>query len=564
MGGLLATTLLTAIVAPITTDAVDRTDESRTGGAIIKGTMEEFKARYGRKEEQKEVSEVEKILGDNLLKKDSVTQDDLQDLQEDGYLLYDLRGTESYQEAHIPMSYSVDPRNLDIEGDKVVIIINEDTSRNVVLAVMSEYKPAAAEVLHFNKYDGELYNIQGKKVESGLQAQGESRGESISRRVEESNKPKPSEPGRTAPTGSRLDDKEDKPEDKKEVDGLVILGTAASSRSGEKHKTPDLAKALRGESRRQEQEDNKREWTSSDVPELTASTIIQNVGDVLVDTKDKVNTGIKQSLEVINREIESLREKSIELVGKLNDSDETVTEETVEGTQGIELGSGLTNEDTQVPESRAGSITPEETEYASLEDELVKLEGQMAEQGMANAHSQYGVYMGEGLFIGLGGSAFATVGKTQVHFDEESDTEGLEFGHLYHFKTNGMVALSYPSQISGVELVKVEDQVAIETSQSILRGIEELQKEIAIQVVNVGKMNQVEGEIKVSLDYLESTEDELDPYLILVVTGDSLADVERATEILQEKGSKAVIKITNFANEPNTGAGTENILGSRV
>lgn len=545
MGGLLATTLLTAIVAPITTDAVDRTDESRTGGAIIKGTMEEFKARYGRKEEQKEVSEVEKILGDNLLKKDSVTQDDLQDLQEDGYLLYDLRGTESYQEAHIPMSYSVDPRNLDIEGDKVVIIINEDTSRNVVLAVMSEYKPAAAEILHFNKYDGELYNIQGKKVESGLQAQGESRGESISRRVEESNKPKPSEPGRTAPTGSRLDDKEDKPEDKKEVDGLVILGTA-------------------GESRSQEQEDNKREWTSSDVPGLTSSTIIQNVGDVLVDTKDKVNKGIKQSLEVINREIESLREKSIELVGKLNDSDETVTEETVEGTQGIELGSGLNNEDTLVPESRAGSITPEETEYASLEDELVKLEGQMAEQGMANAHSQYGVYMGEGLFIGLGGSAFATVGKTQVHFDEESDTEGLEFGHLYHFKTNGMVALSYPSQISGVELVKVEDQVAIETSQSILRGIEELQKEIAIQVVNVGKMNQVEGEIKVSLDYLESTEDELDPYLILVVTGDSLADVERATEILQEKGSKAVIKITNFANEPNTGVGTDNILGARV
>ena len=161
--------------------------------------------------------------------------------------------------------------------------------------------------------------------------------------------------------------------------------------------------------------------------------------------------------------------------------------------------------------------------------------------------SQYAVYLGDGIFTGLGGSPVATLGHTRVNFSDY-DKEDFEEGALYHFTTNGVVQLSYPSQIVGQELEQVTGPVQIEVSNHILKSVNEFKKDIKLEVINVGQYNRVTGETKTTIADIYNMKKVNDPNTILVVTGTSRLAVEQASQLLAERGANVIVKVTNYVD----------------
>lgn len=159
---------------------------------------------------------------------------------------------------------------------------------------------------------------------------------------------------------------------------------------------------------------------------------------------------------------------------------------------------------------------------------------------------QYAIYLGNGLFTGLGGSPLATMGHTRVNFNQETNQDALVPGLLYQFTTDGVVQLSYPSKITGKDLNVVKEPVQIEVSNSILNSANEFKKDVKLEVINVGQYNRVTGETKITLADIYNMKKVKDPNTILVVTGTDRLQVEQASQLLAERGAKLILKVTNF------------------
>lgn len=159
---------------------------------------------------------------------------------------------------------------------------------------------------------------------------------------------------------------------------------------------------------------------------------------------------------------------------------------------------------------------------------------------------QYAIYLGNGLFTGLGGSPLATMGHTRVNISQETDQDDLVPGLLYQFTTDGVVQLSYPSKITGKDLKVIKEPVQIEVSNSILSSANEFKKDVKLEVINVGQYNRVTGETKLTLADIYKLKKVKDPNTILVVTGTDRLQVEQASQLLAERGAKLILKVTNF------------------
>lgn len=502
LSGLLVTSILAGTVQGVS--AIDNNATSNQGGPRPNIEMSERRQSGTRKT-------LDDIISRTLLTSDSFSQEDLDDLVDDGYQIIDLRLPARYNKAHIPDTNKIDKDDLDIKGGNVVFIIDGRVVLQDVQKIVNKYQPENVEIAPIEKFEGELQDSTGKKVTLDAIYDGEQQRETedVSGEVREA---QAGPEGRTPPN----------PRD------LVNLKKPSNN-------------VVRAEVGRRSGEVEGR--LNEDTPQSRVGLSSRATGELLEETEQN-DEGLQQDKELqelleaeiskINKRIETLIKESTRLQQRLHDSIQQTNNESKEDVEDT-----LTDDEPEIVEGTAGlqddvggDITEHLNRLEQLEDET---------------HSQYAVYLGDGLFLGLGGSAFATVGETIVHINEDEDVD-LQLGGLYHFGTNGVVMLSYPSQINGEGIEQITEPVSFEVSRNILKGFNNFKKDINIELVNVGKFNQVEGETKVTLGDIYSTNRIVDKNKILVVVGESRVDVERASQMLLERGARVVIKVTNFVH----------------
>lgn len=511
--------LLVASVLAGATQGVQAIEQNNTAGQGWFRPLTEVSARS----QSVERKNADDIISRTLLTSESFTLEDLDGLREDGYEVYDLRESSEFNTAHIPETFKVDEADWDIEGGKVVFIIDGTVELKDVQKLVNKYKPDTVELAPIEKYDGRLQDLHGKEVSLGVLYKLLKTVDGVTWYQEGRGEAKPGTAGR-APA-----DPMDKYKRKKDVDNVV--GAEIGTRSGEakpgpegrapvdpmdRYKRKKTLESIDGVGvgiRRSELESEEGRSTSESRETNSERDRVVSRGQnglTRPETND-LQTKLKIEISKLDMRIETLRQESLRLKERLQES----LQQTLEGNQEGEL---------------------------TIEGELERLD--QLEEG---EHSQYAVYIGDGLFLGLGGSAFATVGETIVHINEDEDVD-LQLGGLYHFSTNGMVMMSYPSQINGKDIEQITEPVSFEVSRNILKGVNTFKKDINIEVVNVGQFNQVDGETKVTLGDIYSTKRVEDKNKILVVVGESRLDVEQASQMLLERGARVVIKVTNFVH----------------
>ena len=489
--------LLVASVLAGTTQGVQAIEQNNTSGQGWSRPLTEVSARS----QAVNRKNADEIISRTLLTSEAFTLEDLDELREDGYEVYDLRETSAFNLAHIPETFKVDEADWDIEGGKVVFIIDGTVELKNIQKLVNKYKPDTVELAPIEKYDGRLQDLHGKEVSLGVLYKMLKTVDGVTGLQDERGEAKP------GPVGRAPVDPMDKYKRKKDLD--TVDGAEIGTRRGEV--------------------EDKLESDASD------TRVTRSAGDTLNATghtglsrqeHKKLQSRLKTEISKLEMRIEFLNKELLRLQERLQESINQTIEHTKE-----ELSNTLTTDDTDSVESE-GAITEHLNRLEQLEEEK---------------HSQYAVYLGDGLFLGLGGSAFATVGETIVHINEDEDVD-LQLGGLYHFSTNGMVMLSYPSQINGEGIEQITEPVSFEVSRNILKGVNNFKKDINIEVVNVGQFNQVDGETKVTLGDIYSTKRVEDKNNIFVVVGESRLDVEQASQMLLERGARVVIKVTNFVH----------------
>lgn len=502
LSGLLVTSILAGTVQGVL--AIDNNATSNQGGPRPNIEMSERRQSGTRKT-------LDDIISRTLLTSDSFSQEDLDDLVDDGYQIIDLRLPARYNKVHIPDTNKIDKDDLDIKGGNVVFIIDGRVVLQDVQKIVNKYQPENVEIAPIEKFEGELQDITGKKVTLDAIYNGEQQRETedVSGEVREA---QAGPEGRTPPNPRDLVNLK-KPSNN-------VVRAEVGRRSGEVEGQPN-----------------------EDTPQSRLGLSSRATGELLEETEQndeglqqdkKLQDLLEAEISKINKRIETLIKESNRLQKRLHDSIQQTINESKEDVEDT-----LTDDEPEIVEGTAGlqdavggDITEHLNRLEQLEDET---------------HSQYAVYLGDGLFLGLGGSAFATVGETIVHINEDEDVD-LQLGGLYHFSTNGMVMMSYPSQINGKDIEQITEPVSFEVSRNILKGINNFKKDINIELVNVGKFKQVDGETKVTLGDIYSTKRVEDKNKILVVVGESRVDVERASQMLLERGARVVIKVTNFVH----------------
>ena len=154
---------------------------------------------------------------------------------------------------------------------------------------------------------------------------------------------------------------------------------------------------------------------------------------------------------------------------------------------------------------------------------------------------QYGVYLGDDLFLNLGGSVESYTGIAFVRGDEFTE---LTEGQLYRYKTNGMMAMSYPGQMGGSSLTEVNSPVALEAySEDLLGSLTnpDFPHDLKVEVVDV-------DEAKVA----EILTDEVEPgtlYIVESPTNDRLSIELKALELLKS-GATLVVKNLYDSSNP--------------
>ena len=526
--------LLVASVLVGSTQGVQAIEQNNTAGQGWFRPLTEVSARS----QAVERKNADDIISRTLLTSESFTLEDLDGLREDGYELYDLRESSEFNLAHIPEIFKVDEADWDIEGGKVVFVIDGTVELKNIQKLVNKYKPDTVELAPIEKYDGRLQDLHGKEVSLGVLYKMLKTVDGVTWYQEGQGEAKPGTAG-SAPV-----DPMDNSKRKKDVDNVdeAESGTQrGEAKPGPEGRAPvdpmdkykrkkDLDNVDGAEigTRRGEVEDK----LESDTPETRTSS---SVGDTLNATghtglsrqenKD-LQTRLETEISKLDMRIEFLNKELLRLQERLQES----INQTVEHTK----------------EELSNTLTPDGTDSVDSEGAVIEHLNRL-EQLEEETHSQYAVYLGDGLFLGLGGSAFATVGETIVHINEDEDVD-LQLGGLYHFSTNGMVMMSYPSQINGKDIEQITEPVSFEVSRNILKGVNNFKKDINIEVVNVGQFNQVDGETKVTLGDIYSTNRVDDKNKIYVVVGESRLDVEQASQMLLERGARVVIKVTNFVH----------------
>lgn len=154
---------------------------------------------------------------------------------------------------------------------------------------------------------------------------------------------------------------------------------------------------------------------------------------------------------------------------------------------------------------------------------------------------QYGVYLGDDLFLNLGGSVESYTGVAVVNGDEFTE---LTEGQLYRYKTNGIMAMSYPGQMGGSSLTEVKSPVALEAYSEDLVGSltnPDFSHDLKVEVVDV-------DEAKVA----EILTDEITPgtlYIVESPTNDRLSIELTALELLKS-GATLVVKNLYDSSNP--------------
>ena len=154
---------------------------------------------------------------------------------------------------------------------------------------------------------------------------------------------------------------------------------------------------------------------------------------------------------------------------------------------------------------------------------------------------QYGVYLGDDLFLNLGGSVESYTGIAVVRGDEFTD---LQTNQLYRYKTNGMMAMSYPGQMGGSSLTEVKSPVALEAySEDLLGSLTnpDFPHDLKVEVYDV-------DEAKVA----EILTNEIQPgtlYIVESPTNDRLAIELKALELLKS-GATLVVKNLYDSSNP--------------
>lgn len=492
LSGLLVTSMLAGAVQGVS--AIDNNATANQGGPRPNIEVPERRQAGTRKK-------LEDVISRTLLTSGLFNQEDLDDLVDDGYQIIDLRLPARYNKVHIPDTNKLDTDDLDIKGGNVVFIIDGRVVLQDVQKLVNKYQPENVEIAPIEYFEGELQDSTGKKVTLDVLYDGvqQTETEDVSR-VDREAQAGPA--GRTPPNPRDLV-KRKKPTD-------IIVGAEVGRRSGEAEGQPneDTPQSRLGEQ-----------------PEETE----QN--DEGLQPDKKLQEILEAEISKINKRIETLVKESNRLQERLNDSIQQTIKESKEDVEDT-----LTDDEPEIVEGLQDDVGGDITEHLNRLEQLEE-----------ETHSQYAVYLGDGLFLGLGGSAFATVGETIVHINEDEDVD-LQLGGLYHFSTNGMVMMSYPSQINGKDIEQITEPVSFEVSRNILKGVNNFKKDINIEVVNVGQFNQVEGETKVTLGEIYSTNRVEDKNKIFVVVGESRVDVERASQMLLERGARVVIKVTNFVH----------------
>ena len=176
-----------------------------------------------------------------------------------------------------------------------------------------------------------------------------------------------------------------------------------------------------------------------------------------------------------------------------------------------------------------------------VESELEsELESEIVEE-IGDNILQYGVYLGDDLFLNLGGSVESYTGVAVVNGDEFTE---LTEGQLYRYKTNGVMAMSYPGQMGGSSLTEVNSPVALEAYSEDLAGSltnQDFPHDLKVEVVDV-------DEAKVA----EILTDEIQPgtlYIVESPTNDRLSIELTALELLKS-GATLVVKNVYDTNSP--------------
>ena len=166
---------------------------------------------------------------------------------------------------------------------------------------------------------------------------------------------------------------------------------------------------------------------------------------------------------------------------------------------------------------------------------------EIEDEGMEDNILQYGVYLGDDLFLNLGGSVESYTGIAFVRGDEFTE---LTEGQLYRYKTNGIMAMSYPGQMGGSSLTEVKSPVALEAYSEDLVGSltsPDFPHDLKVEVVDV-------DEAKVA----EILTDEIQPgtlYIVESPTNDRLSVELTALELLNS-GATLVVKNVYDTNKP--------------
>lgn len=169
-----------------------------------------------------------------------------------------------------------------------------------------------------------------------------------------------------------------------------------------------------------------------------------------------------------------------------------------------------------------------------------ELESELVEE-IGDNILQYGIYIGDDLFLNLGGSVESYTGVAVVNGDEFTD---LTTGQLYRYKTNGIMAMSYPGQMGGSSLTEVNSPVALEAYSEDLVGSltsPDFPHDLKVEVVDV-------DEAKVA----EILTDEITPgtlYIVESPTNNRIA-VELTALQLLEGGANTVIKNLYDSDNP--------------
>lgn len=156
-----------------------------------------------------------------------------------------------------------------------------------------------------------------------------------------------------------------------------------------------------------------------------------------------------------------------------------------------------------------------------------------SEEGLSDTILQYGIYIGDGLFLNIGGTVESYTGVAVVSGE---DFPELEEGVLYRYKTNGIMAMSYPGQMGGSSLTEVVGPVAVEAYSEDLVGSltsPDFPHDLKVEVVDV-------DEAKIA----EILTDEITPgtlYIVESPTNDRLSIELTALELLKS-GATLVVK----------------------